>query len=124
LFQITTALGEAITNAIDHGCLELDSELREESGIRYRQTAEERSQKSPYRERRVHVTARLTPDEATYVVRDEGPGFDPAKIPDPADPANLLKASGRGLMLIRTFMDEVSFNDKGNEITMIKRRAE
>jgi anti-sigma regulatory factor (Ser/Thr protein kinase) len=43
-------------------------------------------------------------------------------LPDPTDPANLGKSSGRGLFLIRTFMDEVSFNETGNEITMIKRR--
>jgi anti-sigma regulatory factor (Ser/Thr protein kinase) len=56
-------------------------------------------------------------------VRDEGPGFDPSRVPDPRDPANLARPSGRGLMLIRTFMDEVRFNERGNEITMVKRRA-
>jgi anti-sigma regulatory factor (Ser/Thr protein kinase) len=44
-------------------------------------------------------------------------------LPDPRDPENLVKPSGRGVLLIRTFMDEVAFNDKGNQITMIKRRA-
>jgi anti-sigma regulatory factor (Ser/Thr protein kinase) len=43
-------------------------------------------------------------------------------LPDPTDPENLLKASGRGIMLIRTFMDDVHFSEKGNQITMIKRR--
>ena len=55
------------------------------------------------------------------MVRDDGRGFDPSKLPDPTDPANLQKCCGRGLFLIRTFMDEVRFNDTGNEITMIKR---
>ena len=55
------------------------------------------------------------------MIRDEGPGFDPDGLPDPTDPENLTKASGRGVLLIRTFMDEVRFNDTGNEITMIKR---
>ena len=42
-------------------------------------------------------------------------------LPDPTDPANIEKVSGRGLLLIRTFMDEVHHNKTGNEITMIKR---
>src|SRR5262249_19808846 len=75
----------------------------------------------PYRSRRVHVTARESPAEAVYVIRDEGPGFDPSKLPDPTDPANLERVTGRGLLLIRTFMDEVHHNPKGNEITMVNR---
>ncbi|HEY1379785.1 MAG TPA: ATP-binding protein [Gemmataceae bacterium] len=54
-------------------------------------------------------------------MRDEGPGFDPATLPDPLDPANLERASGRGLLLIRTFMTEVRHNDRGNEITLVLR---
>jgi anti-sigma regulatory factor (Ser/Thr protein kinase) len=68
------------------------------------------------------VTARFTHDQAIYIVRDEGPGFDPTKLPDPTDPANLEKTTGRGLLLIRTFMDDVTFNATGNEITVIKKR--
>ena len=67
------------------------------------------------------MTARESHSEATYIVRDEGPGFDPSILPDPTDPENLGKVSGRGLLLIRTFMDEVYHNERGNEIAMIKR---
>jgi anti-sigma regulatory factor (Ser/Thr protein kinase) len=56
-------------------------------------------------------------------VRDEGSGFDSEPLPDPTDPSNLTKLSGRGLYLITTFMDEVEHNDVGNEITMTKRFA-
>jgi anti-sigma regulatory factor (Ser/Thr protein kinase) len=55
------------------------------------------------------------------VIRDEGKGFDMAKIPDPTDPENLVLPYGRGVMLINCFMDEVRYNDVGNEVTMIKR---
>ena len=123
LWQITTALTESFSNAIDHGNLELDSALRESAGDDFRRIGIERSGKSPYAERRVHVTMKICNDEVRYIIRDEGKGFDPSTLPDPTDPENLLKASGRGLLLVRTFMDEVAFNSAGNEITMVKRRA-
>ncbi len=56
------------------------------------------------------------------MIRDEGQGFDLASLPDPTLPQNLERRTGRGLFLIRTFMDEVRHNAVGNEITMVKRR--
>ena len=122
--QICTALTEALTNAVDHGNLELDSALREREDNAYHELGDRRQTEAPYRERRVFVTSRMTPSGVTYSVRDEGPGFDVSKLPDPTDPENLTRASGRGVMLIRTFMDDVSFNDSGNEMTMVKHRSE
>ncbi len=52
---------------------------------------------------------------------DEGHGYDPASLPDPTDPANLDRACGRGLLLIRTFFDEVRHGKNGTEIVMVKR---
>jgi CheY-like chemotaxis protein len=115
--RITVALKEAVTNAIEHGNLELASSLRENPQA-YQALMDQRRQLQPYRDRRVSLTARQQRHEAVYVIRDEGPGFDPADLPDPTDPANLEKISGRGLLLIRTFMTEVTFNATGNEITM------
>ena len=119
--QISTALSEAIANAIDHGNLELSSSLRENGD--YWRLGKERVRLDPYRNRRVHITARMTEREATFTVRDEGPGFDPSTLPDPTDPGNLTNVNGRGVMLIRTFMDDVRFNGPGTEITMVKCRA-
>jgi CheY-like chemotaxis protein/anti-sigma regulatory factor (Ser/Thr protein kinase) len=121
LIQIAIALREAIINAMEHGNLEADSKLREDSGEQYYKLLAERRQQEPYSERRVHVVSRESRDEAVYIVRDEGPGYDPSILPDPTDPANLEKVSGRGLLLIRTFMDEVDHDDRGREITMVKR---
>ena len=123
LIRVGTALHECLINAMEHGNLELTSDLREsEHSKAYRSLVDERRQLQPYCDRHVLVTARFSRQEAAFVIRDEGRGFDPAKLPDPRDPANLQKCSGRGLFLIRTFMDEVRINDTGNEITMIKRR--
>jgi serine/threonine-protein kinase RsbW len=60
-------------------------------------------------------------------VRDEGPGFDPETLPDPLAPENLLKASGRGIFLIRSFMDELVLQrapEGGMEIVMVKRASQ
>jgi CheY-like chemotaxis protein/anti-sigma regulatory factor (Ser/Thr protein kinase) len=120
LILLGVALHEALTNAILHGNLEIDSELRENDEKEYNRLAAERRTRAPYCDRRVFVTATLTRHEATFVVRDEGQGFDPALLPDPTDPANLGRVSGRGLLLIQTFMDRVEHNERGNQITMIK----
>jgi anti-sigma regulatory factor (Ser/Thr protein kinase) len=122
LIQIAIALREAIVNAMEHGNLEASSLLREGDGDEYNTLLNERRRQEPYCDRRVHVMSRESRDEAVYVVRDEGPGFDPSILPDPTDPSNLEKVSGRGLLLIRTFMDEIHHDDSGREITMIKRR--
>jgi CheY-like chemotaxis protein/anti-sigma regulatory factor (Ser/Thr protein kinase) len=120
LILLGVALHEALTNAILHGNLEVSSALRETDEKQYHRLADERRTQAPYRDRRVFVTATLTRHEATFVVRDEGNGFDPALLPDPTDPANLGRVSGRGLLLIQTFMDRVEHNERGNQITMAK----
>ncbi len=120
--RVSVALQEALVNAIHHGNLEVASDLREKDEKGYQALIDERRRSKPYRTRRVHVISRESPAEVVYVIRDEGPGFDPSKLPDPTDPANLERVSGRGLLLIRTFMDEVHHNGTGNQITMVKRR--
>src|SRR6266566_3168207 len=58
-----------------------------------------------------------TATAAQFMVRDEGPGFNPGDVPDPTDPENLERESGRGLLLMRSFMDDVQYNERGNEVT-------
>ena len=122
LVLLGVALHEALTNAIFHGNLELSSTLKETDEKLFYQLAKDRVKQAPYAERRVHVTARLNRDEAAFSIRDDGPGFDPTLLPDPTDPSNLGKPSGRGLLLIQTFMDHVEHNAIGNEIKMVKHR--
>ncbi len=121
LLRTGVALEEALVNALYHGNLEVGSELRGEDDDAYRALVERRLQESPYCERQIHMHVKLSGYQATFVVRDEGPGFDTSKLPDPTNPDNLEKASGRGVLLIRTFMDEVLYNAAGNQLTMVKR---
>jgi CheY-like chemotaxis protein/anti-sigma regulatory factor (Ser/Thr protein kinase) len=123
VIRVCIALEEALRNAIFHGNLELTSEQREGDPEVYQRLVSERVGREPYASRRLHVTLEVTPTVGRFVIRDEGPGFDPTKLPDPTDPENLEKVSGRGLLLMRTFMDELTFNATGNEVVMIKRCA-
>ena len=69
----------------------------------------------------VRITAELTAKEARFTIEDEGKGFKLRELPDPRDPSNLFKTSGRGVLLIHNIMDEVKYNKRGNRLTMIKR---
>lgn len=121
--RIGVALREALLNAMYHGNLEISSELREEGIRAYHELAERRAEEPPYRDRRIFVDTRLARDGIVLIVRDEGKGFDPGALPDPTDPSNLDKLSGRGLVLMRAFMDNVIYNPTGNAVTLTKSSA-
>jgi CheY-like chemotaxis protein len=123
VMRVGMALREALMNAIWHGNLELSSTSPDERGKANEPLIAERCQQPPYRDRRVHLLAKESREEVVYVVRDDGPGFNPSLLPSLRDPATWDKFGDRGLVLIRTFMDEVRYNKNGNEITMIKRRG-
>jgi CheY-like chemotaxis protein len=118
--RLGVGLGEALANAMFHGNLELSSSLRETDADAYHRMAECRRRESPYQERRIEIEVRLARGKAVFVIRDEGPGFDPGALPDPTDPANLEKVTGRGILLMQAFLDHVDFNARGNEVTMVK----
>lgn len=73
--------------------------------------------------KRITIAFEASNENLSVAVRDEGPGLDPESVPNPLEPENLLKQSGRGIFLIRAFMDEVSFRrlSPGTEIHMTKR---
>lgn len=98
VFAIKLALEEGLVNAIKHG-------------NRYDAN------------KRVHVVSRIDENEAVFVITDEGEGFCPDKVPDPTADENLERPCGRGLMLIRAFMDEVEYNPIGNQVRLVKRRT-
>ncbi len=97
--NLFVALDEAFVNAVKHGNRNDPTKL-------------------------VRITAELSPKEARFTIEDEGAGFNVADIPDPRDPENLFRSSGRGVLLIYNIMDEVEYNDRGNRLTMVKRPEE
>lgn len=120
LSPVSIALSESLSNAIHHGNLELDSDLRQEDESVYYNLAAARQLMWPYCDRKVHIFASYSRDRVKFVIRDEGPGFNVNKVKDPTDSENIERIGGRGLLLIHAFMDEVSHNNRGNEISLVK----
>jgi len=111
-------LHELIINAIEHGNLELSSELKKRHD--YLEFLKRRALELPYRDRRVTIRIHITTETLTCTIRDQGPGFDWHTLPNPGDPENLFKPHGRGIIMASNFFDQFSFNDSGNEVTVCK----
>ena len=109
----------------------LDDDARHWVGVAVRESVINAIKHGNANDERKRVHVEFTPIDSTdplpgvvIRVRDEGPGFDPDTLPDPLAPENLLKASGRGIFLIRSFMDEMVLRraaEGGMEVVMVKR---
>jgi len=110
--QLAKALTEAISNAICHGNLELGAEADPVKGsLPTDDVLAQRRARAPFSERRVFVRACYQPEQVRFLISDQGRGFDHAALPDvKKEPAHLRQSEGRGLVLVKLFMDEVSFN--------------
>lgn len=122
LFTLDIVLAEALENAIIHGNLEISSDLKQERYPLFVEEGERRRQIKPYKDRKVNIFYEITQNSVKYVIRDEGRGFTHQNILELKDPDNLFKIHGRGFLLIMNFMDEVFWNERGNEITMVRYR--
>ncbi|OJW24459.1 MAG: hypothetical protein BGO49_07585 [Planctomycetales bacterium 71-10] len=121
--RLHVALQEALANALYHGNLEVDSELRQEDESAFYDLADARRGQEPYRSRRIRVRSDVDRDRAVFEIADEGPGFDHRRLDRPVEPEDLSRVGGRGLLMMRTFMDEISYNDRGNVVTLTRRLA-
>jgi FixJ family two-component response regulator/anti-sigma regulatory factor (Ser/Thr protein kinase) len=121
---IAMAYHEALVNALEHGNLELDSALKGDlfsPKDEYSALCQDRLSDSRFGERRIEVYLEATPERYEVIIVDDGPGFDTRRISKISDDT-LAKQCGRGLAMIHMVMDEVSFNEKGNQITMVLRK--
>jgi serine/threonine-protein kinase RsbW len=97
--DIEVALREAIANAVLHG-----------------------NHEDPNKQ--VHLTFRCKPNgDLFFIIRDEGAGFDPEKVPDPLAPENIDAEHGRGILMMRAYMDEVHYDRGGTEVHMLKKSS-
>lgn len=121
LVRFGVAMTETLMNAMIHGNLGLPGKLLDQGHAAFHAMVEDRRAQQPFCDRRVYLDVWADRDRVKCVVRDEGEGFAPSDLPDPTDPEMMLRTHGRGLLLIRTFMDEVSHNARGNEVTLVKK---
>jgi DNA-binding response OmpR family regulator len=121
---IAMAFHEALVNALEHGCLELDSSLKGDlfsSSDDFQTMAQARLHDPRYAERAIDVRVHMTPDRYEVVITDGGPGFDSSRI-SRIDDDSVTRLCGRGLAMIHMVMDEVTHNHMGNEIRLLLRR--
>jgi CheY-like chemotaxis protein len=122
--QMGVALEQALLNAIYRGNLEISHDemdaVRNQGAGAVGELVWRRNHNPVYADRRVELTLDMTRDRAVFVVRDQGPGFDTSIVPKRGDPKELDRESRQGLVLMTNLMDEVQFNDVGNEVVMIK----
>lgn len=119
--RVSLAFEEALRNACLHGNLEIESPPAGADPSELSKLIRQRAAQSPYFKRRIEVTARINRQAATFIIRDEGPGFDHAKLLSEAVLDDQEDSSTRGLALMRTIFDQVEFNQSGNCVTLTKK---
>jgi len=123
--QLIVGIEEAIANALYHGNLEIGSELKHTNFAAFYKQAEEARKDPRLIRRSVRLSIDASHDGAKITIADDGQGFDPESVPDPTLPENLARAHGRGLLMMRTFFDDVRFNKLGNVVTLtVKNRQQ
>ena len=122
---IAMAIHEALANALEHGNLELDSSLKGDlftAEDPYTKLREARMADPRYAERLIEVRLALDTERFELEISDEGQGFDTSRLTLPPPGSDLAPHFGRGLPLIQLVMDEVHFNEKGNQVRLVLRR--
>jgi hypothetical protein len=126
--EAALALEESLVNSMEHGNLELSSSLRSSETLgedRYEQMRAERLMDPRYGGREVRISVEIEPGQAMVSIEDQGPGFDVARARAAAAEQSrekIMDASGKGLALIRRSFSEVRYNERGNVISLVKRR--
>ncbi|MBF0286985.1 MAG: response regulator [SAR324 cluster bacterium] len=120
VIRIGVCVMEALTNAIQHGNLEVPSSLKQESWDKFFTLIQERENDSQFTDRQVTIQYRVNKEQFEIEVEDEGKGFDQAILPENYNEDTLL-SSGRGILLIRSYMDDVKWDKQGSKIIMTKK---
>lgn len=121
---IRAALHEMILNAIEHGNLEITYEEKSElmeTPHGWWKEIEVRGADPKFSKRHVLINMHNSPQSICFTITDEGSGFDYEGLPDPTELGHVLH--GRGVLIARVHMDEVRYNEAGNQVTLVKRKS-
>jgi anti-sigma regulatory factor (Ser/Thr protein kinase) len=122
LEKVRVGLSEMITNAIEHGNLNISSAEKHdatEAGV-FKELVKTRMEDERYKNRVVRCRVGVFTDRADFIITDEGNGFDITTLPNPNDGESLLNLHGRGVYITQTYFDKVSYNEKGNTVYLVK----
>lgn len=120
--KVRIGFSEMLINAIEHGNLGITNEEKHqytEQGNFY-EILEARMKDPAYQNKRAYVKMQYTPGTVKITIRDEGEGFDTSTFPGTHNPEDLLKLHGRGILITKAYFDSVTYNKKGNEVTLYK----
>ena len=120
---IRLSLYEMLVNAMEHGNLEINYEMKKnllEEVADYQRFLQERASEEPFANRKVRVSYTYDTKSLTFTIDDEGKGFDVSKVPNPHASENLERLNGRGIFISRVNMTKVTYNEKGNSVTLYK----
>jgi anti-sigma regulatory factor (Ser/Thr protein kinase) len=120
--SLEMAFEETLINAIVHGNLEIKEKSDDESW--YSAALKVQAGDRALNHKKVYVSIDVTTDAVSVTVRDEGNGFDWKKLDSEPSEETLLKPSGRGNLYMKLFFDSVEYNEKGNEVTLRKKKSE
>lgn len=118
--RVSLAFEEAVKNACLHGNLEISTPPSGTDRESVSRLIKQRSAEDPYYKRRIEISVQVDRELAKFTIRDEGPGFDHETLLANAVLDDQEESSTRGLALMRTIFDDVSYNDRGNQVTLVK----
>lgn len=123
IIHLKIGIEEMIRNAVEHGHLGITGEEKHralEDGV-FGELVHQRLQSQKNAAKRINISSRLTTEELVVTVADQGDGFDWRSLPE-LTAESLLQFNGRGILLTRIYFDEVRYNERGNEVTLVRRR--
>ncbi len=123
ILNLKVGIEEILKNAVEHGNLSITTDEKNKAIERgkFGELVEDRLKKGGNADKKIFVNAEVTADLLKVTIRDEGDGFNWQSLPD-LQAESLLQYSGRGIFLTRIYFDELIYNQKGNEVTLIKSR--
>ena len=123
ILNIKVGIEEMLKNAVEHGNLSITAKEKSDAIEQgnYGDLLKERLQDTDNSRKKIRVDAQVTPEQVKIMIADEGEGFDWTLLPE-LHPESLLQYSGRGVFLTRIYFDAVQYNEKGNQVTLVKRR--
>lgn len=125
-YGVKFSLVEMLMNAVEHGNCKINSKEKQqwlEQGKDMMSLILAKIEDPEIAKTRVYLSYKIEPSQTTFIIRDEGEGFDTSSLPNPTDPMSILDLHGRGVFMTRNYVSSLTYNEKGNEVTLVVNHA-